>query len=67
MELERKSGYYHGYIILEDCVENGEILYDRALKKILENKFACGEGDWWEGIDLFQAKDSQLLKNLKAL
>ena len=52
MELERKSGYYHGYIILEDCVENGEILYDRALKKILENKFACGEGDWWEGIDL---------------
>lgn len=51
-ELERKSGYYHGYMILEDCVENGEILYDRALKKILENRFACGEGDWWEGIDL---------------
>lgn len=51
-ELKRKSGYYHGYMILEDCVENGEILYDRALKKILENNFACGEGDWWEGIDL---------------
>ena len=51
-ELERKSGYYHGYMILEDCVENGEILYDRVLKKILENNFACGEGDWWEGIDL---------------
>jgi len=51
-ELERKSGYYHGYMILEDCVENGEILYDKVLKKILENNFACGEGDWWEGIDL---------------
>lgn len=51
-ELERKSGYYHGYMILEDCVENGEIIFDKALKKILENNFACGEGDWWEGIDL---------------
>lgn len=50
-ELERKSGYYHGYMILEDCVENGEILYDRALKKSLK----------------FQAKGSQLPKNLKAL
>ena len=51
-ELKRKSGYYHGYMILEDCVENGEIIFDKALKKILENNFACGEGDWWEGIDL---------------
>lgn len=51
-ELKRKSGYYHGHMILEDCVENGEIMFDKALKKILENNFACGEGDWWEGIDL---------------
>lgn len=51
-EIERKSGYYHGYMILEDCVEKGEILYDRSLEKILGNRFACGEGDWWEGIDL---------------
>lgn len=51
-ELKRKSGYYHGYMILEDCIENGEIMFDKALKKILENNFACGEGDWWEGIDL---------------
>lgn len=51
-ELEKKSGYYRGHMILEDCIENGEILYNRALKKILENKFTCGESDWWEGIDL---------------
>lgn len=51
-ELERKSGYYRGHMLLENCTENGKIMFDKTLKKILENKFACGEGDWWEGIDL---------------
>ena len=51
-ELERKSGYYRGHMFLENCTENGKIMFDKTLKKILENKFACGEGDWWEGIDL---------------
>ncbi len=51
-ELERKSGYYRGHMLLENCTENGKIMFDKTLKKILENKFACGEGDWWEGVDL---------------
>lgn len=52
MELERKSGYYRGHMILENCTENGKIMFDKTLEKILENRFACGESDWWEGVDL---------------
>lgn len=42
-ELERKSGYYRGYMILEDCIKNGEILYDRALKKSLKTILHVGK------------------------
>lgn len=60
-ELERKSGYYRGHMILEDCVENGEILYDKAFKKILENNFACGEGiDLSDEPEIFVSSEGQL-------
>lgn len=48
-ELKRKSGYYHGHMILEDCVENGEILYDRALKKSLKTILHVGKATGGKG------------------
>jgi len=52
-ELKEKTGYYAADLMLEDCLSsNGEIDFDKALKKILSNDFGCGIGDWWDSIEL---------------
>jgi hypothetical protein len=41
-EIEKKTKYFAADLILEDCLDNdGEIDFDKALKKILSNNFAC--------------------------
>ena len=52
-EIQEKTGYYAADLMLEDCLsDNGEIDFDKALKKILSNNFGCGIGDWWDSIEL---------------
>lgn len=52
-EIEKKTKYFAADLILEDCLDNdGEIDFDKALKKILSNNFACGIDDWWDSIEL---------------
>lgn len=52
-KIQDKTKYYGADLILEDCLDNnGEIDFDKALKKILSNNFGCGIGDWWDSVEL---------------
>ena len=52
-EIRKKTRYYVADLMLEDCLsDNGEIDFDKALKKILSNDFVCGICDWEDGIEL---------------
>ena len=51
-EIERKTGYFITHLLIDDCIENEKINYEKVLKKILLNNFFYYDYDMGEGIDL---------------